>query len=376
MMGRSFDPPVSTSNLYAPDIDRVSKIFAGAFDRDGRLLSGHLVDQLETRLCGYHQSKYCVAFSTGFWALVAAVRSKSLSGKSQVIMPSFTYRRLADVVFWADKMPVMVDIDLETLAIAPDAVKANITEQTALILAVHPIVNCCDVDALIAVATECQIPIVFDAVESVHETISGRRVGSWGVGEVFSFHASKLINGVEGGYVCTDDQPLRNTLVAFRSGQLGEASSIGIHSIMNDGHAAFALAGLDELEINVQHNRQIYQRYEAQLSTIPGILILKFDQNEQSSFKNVVAEVTDRFPISRDALVANLNEHGILARAHYSPALHTKSYRYAVETTAMPNTESIMTRLINLPCGQRVTKQDVDGVCRFIDSLARQANDE
>ena len=91
-------------------------------------------------------------------------------------MPSLTYRRLADVVYWTKHTPVFVDIDANNLAISPNAVKKYITNDTALILAVHPIVNCCNVIELISISEEYGIPIIFDAVESVHETYQEKRI--------------------------------------------------------------------------------------------------------------------------------------------------------------------------------------------------------
>ncbi|NND97229.1 MAG: aminotransferase [Pirellulaceae bacterium] len=363
-MDRLFQTPISTSNLYTPDRNRLRQILDSAFDRDGNLVIGSLVSRLETQLCDYHQAKYCVTFSTGFWALVAAVQIQSLPGRSEVIIPSLTYRRLADVLHWAGKIPVMVDVDRETLAVCCDAVTAAVSDETALILAVHPIVNCCDVIRLLSVSEQRGVPLIFDAVESVHETINSRRIGSFGVGEVFSFHASKLINGCEGGYVCTNDRKFRDQLVHFKSDP-----GTGINGVLCDGHAALAIAGLEEIETNLAHNRILYETYQHELRDFPGIRLLRFDESEQTSFKNVVAEVTDDFGMDRDDLVSRLNVDGILARAYYYPALHAKTFDYDVKRMQVPIAHDAMHRFINLPCGQMVSVGDVVSTCRQLKSL-------
>ena len=369
-MHDSFSPPISTSNLFEPDFDKVCAILDEASDRIGSIPAGSLVVRLEDKLRDYHNAKYCVAFSTGFWALVAAARIRAISDRSTVIIPALTYRRLADVVFWSGKVPSFVDVDPESLAISRQAVEDAISNDTALILAVHPIVNCCDVHGLLAVAERHQIPIIFDAVESVHETVGGQRVGSFGVGEVFSLHASKLINGIEGGYVCTDDKTLARQLREFRS--CGGPGS-GLNAILNDGHAAFAIASLDGIDRNIGHNEIVYRRYLRQLRSVRGINVLPFSEHERTSYKNVVAEVADDFPVSRDELVVLLNARGILARAHYAPSLDRKKYAYRVVTRPLPVTRQASVRFINLPCGQRVTQRDVDSVCGFLKSLSDSA---
>lgn len=372
-----FETPISTSNLYAPDLDRVCAFIDQAADDDGNVVAGTLVTALEKKLCEYHQARYCVTFSTGFWALVAAVRIRSLPEKSQVIIPSLTYRRLADVVYWSGKAPRFVDVEPNHLGVCPDAVEHAISDETSLILAVHPIVNCCDVHGLLSISDQRGVPIVFDAVESVHETIGAQRVGSFGVGEVFSLHASKLINGMEGGYVCTDERDFAQRLIEFRDGGISgheigghnETDCLGLNGALNDGHAALALAGLEEITSNVQHNKTVYQRYLSELKAISGIEIVRFCDVQQTSYKNVVAAVTDDFPIDRNELVRLLNAEGILARAHYTPALHNKTYDYPVETMQMRVTPQVAERFINLPCGQRTSPEDVARVCQYLKSI-------
>lgn len=365
-----FPAPLSTSNLYAPSKDAVLHYLSRGLNVGG---DAALFPELEERLCAYHQSEHCVLFSTGFWALVAAIKLRALSGKSQVIIPSLTYRRLADVVYWAGLIPVFVDVDAANLAVSPRAIAENIGNETALILAVHPIVNCCDVTAILEVSRSSGVPVVFDAVESAHETYAGRRIGSFGVGEAFSMHASKLLNGLEGGYVCTNDAEFAAALETFKTGASTSFTGTtyrGLNGLPHLGHAAFALAGLDELAGNVAHNQSIYRCYRKHLAHRAGIRILEFDENEQTSYKNIVVEVLESFPVTRDALVAAMNTESILARKYYCPPLHKKRTAYPVIIRDMAQTHFAESRYLNLPCGSRVTEDDVGTVCDFIGFVA------
>ncbi len=345
---------LSTSNLYEPKITSVLDKIQSALQKKQ---FSWIIEDLEIALREYHQTKYCITFSSGFWALVMAMRVKARQYENEVILPSLTYRRLADAVYWSGKIPVFVDIDRKNLAISPAAVEKNINDRTALILAVHPIVNCCEVDSLIKISNIRGIPILFDSVESVHETYFGRRIGSFGVGEVFSLHASKLINGIEGGYVCTSDLKVASQLVHFRK---------TFNAEINPVHAAFARESLREIESNVSHNLKIYRRYCERLAEIDGIEICSFDETEQTSFKNIVVRVDNGANFDRESLIINLNRFGILARAHYFPPLHLKKYRYPVIIKQMSNTNFAIDKYLNLPCGQRVELADVDRVCQTI----------
>lgn len=356
---------LSTSNLYEPNPETV----CGYLEDSLCARNKSLVNLFEERFAAYHNAQYCVSFSTGFWALVAAILCKCIEGKNHIIMPSMTYRRLADVVCWTGKIPFFVDIEADSLAISPAAIKKSITNETGLILAVHPIVNCCDVMDILELGKEFSVPTLFDAVESVHETYRGKRIGSFGVGEVFSLHASKLINGVEGGYVCTDDSQFEKKLRSVKKLSTSKIVPIGIQGDINPLHCGIALAGLDELSFNISHNQTIYLAYKTKLNALDGIKLLEFDPLQQTSFKNIVVEVEENCPLNRDELVKQLNELNIFARPHYYPPLHQKKMAYKTLKGDLSISNLMAPKFLNLPCGQRFTVDLVDVVVDSIRSL-------
>ncbi len=159
---------------------------------------------LEARLAPiFIRSRHCVSFCGGFWGLVLAMKGLALQGRTEVVMPSLTYRRLADIVAWAGLTPHFCEVDPVRLCITAETARPCINNHTALILGVHPIVNCCDAEGLEALSAETGIPLLFDSVESSYETFNGRRVGTFGRAECFSMQSSKLLNAFEGGYVTT-----------------------------------------------------------------------------------------------------------------------------------------------------------------------------
>jgi dTDP-4-amino-4,6-dideoxygalactose transaminase len=357
---------LSTSTLYEPEISSVLQLVDEFSDNFEMIVEGLAIEELEKNLCDYHKSKYCISFSSGFWALAASIIGKSIEGRNEIIVPSLTYRRLDDVVYWTKHCPVFVDIEISNLAISPNSVREAINKNTALILAVHPIINCCKVKELIDISMEYGIPIIFDAVESVHETYMGKRIGSFDAEEVFSLHVSKLLNGVEGGYICTNDEEFYKKMIKLRSNLVSEDSlDCSIDSRPNDIHAIFALASLKEINKNISHNKKIYTQYKSLLSNISNIRLLEFDEFEQTSYNNIVIELLNSSMKCRDALVCELNEKNILARSYYFP-LHMKNHDYKTITRDMTNTEFVATKYINLPSDSRMTDKDVERVCSLI----------
>lgn len=372
--GPLFEIPVSCSNLVEPSPERVMRYSRTFFDAHRYTNDGPLVRELERRLAAFHQTSRCVSFSSGFWALVLAIRALAVAGRDEVVMPSFTYRRMADVVAWAGLVPRFADVDRGTLAMSARTAGAVIGMRTAILLAVHPIVNCCGVDELERLAEEYRVPLLVDAVESCYETYAGRKVGGFGRAEVFSLHASKLINGFEGGYVTTDDAALADTLLFMRGfGFSGHDNVVrlGTNAKLNEVHAALALSSLDDLEDQVVRNRARYRAYQRELEHVDGLRLVEFDEGERTSFKNIVVELLDTWPLARDATVEMLNAQNILARAYYSPALHRKTFSYEVRFSPLPVTDELSARYLLLPCGARVTERDIAVIAAFLRELGR-----
>ncbi len=372
-----FATPVSTSNLVKPDVERFlaySRIFHDArrYTNDGQL-----VRDLERRLADLHQTRHAVAMANGFWALVLTIKCLALPGRNEVVMPSLTYRRLADVVAWAGLKPRFSEVDPTTLAIGAEQAAACIGADTALLLAVHPIVNCCDAPGLEELSARSGIPLMFDAVESVYETVrGGRKVGSFGLAECFSLHASKLVNGFEGGYVTTNDSELAARLQKLRGfGFQGQdnVEALGINAKLNEIHAAMALAGLDDLPSQVQRNRKRYRVYQRELAGLDGIRLLAFDESEPTSYKTIVVEVTDDWPISRADTIKLLNEEGILSRAYYWPPLHAKKMAYPSVPARLPLTDVLSERYMLMPCGHLVDEAAIVTVVEMLRFIRHNA---
>lgn len=365
-----FDPPISTSSLAKPSFDRFMNYSKTIFHEKRYTNNGSLNQLLEARLADFHGSRYCITTNSGFWALVIAIKALKLPGRTEIVIPSLTYRRMADVAAWAGLVPKFCDVDSNTLSPSARDIKESITPNTAIILGVHPIVNTCDTKALNDISRETGIPLLIDSVESVFETTSCGKVGSTAKAEVFSMHASKLLNGGEGGYITTNDLGLANELRMARAFGFERQDSIlcenGMNTKLNEIHAAMALANLDELGELVEHNRQVYQLYDARLEGIEGLDLVRFDESYPTSFKNILVKITDEWPLSRENTLSILESEGVLARAYYGNPLHRKDMKYDFVPAELPNTDFCSTRYMLLPCGYKVSLDDVNHFCDFL----------
>ena len=357
---RVFDPPVSTSNLVQPDRETVLAYARMAFE------GAPVVSLLESRLAAFHQTRHCIALCNGFWALVLAIRALALPGRTDILMPSLTYRRMADVAAWARLRPRFCEVDPKTLACSGQTMREGFHPDVGLLLAVHPIVNQCDVNGLTALSQELGVPLLFDSVESVFEHTGAGKIGGFGRAECFSLHASKLLNGFEGGYITTNDPALAARLASMRDG----AGEDAMDARLNRFHAAMALAGLDDLDGQVRRNRERYETYRRLLSRLQGVRLLAFEDGLPTSYKTIVVELTEAWPLSRAKTLERLNASGVLARAYYHPPLHAKPMAYPHVPACLPGTERLSERFMLLPCGHHVGREDIESVVRLLGEIS------
>ncbi len=370
---RLFDHPKPVSNLPKPDWQRFVGHLKPAFDA-GLLGSGALVQKLEARLAEFHSVQHCVAFNSGFWALAAVMRTLRLSDRNEVVMPSLTYRRMADIAGWAGLQPRFCEVDPVRMTNTAEQVAPCVNAQTALIMGVHPIHGLADVNGLTALAQRDGIPLVFDSVESVYETHEGRRIGGFGDAEVFSLGASKLINGFEGGYVTTDNPRHAERLRAILRSPDQTPAAPGFNARLSDVHAVMALAGLEEIDAQIARNRLRYEAYRRGLAGLAGIRLLAFDESSRPGYKNIIAEVMAEWPLSRDRTVEVLNAEMVLARAYYPQPLHTRPMGYPYVPCQLPVTEDMARRYLLLPCGELVSERDIAQICEFLRFVRQHAD--
>ena len=346
---KAFPRPKSIGSLAKPDFERFMSHSRSFFDRHQYSNNGPANMQLERRLAEFHQVDRCVTFSCAFWGLSLAMRCLAIPGKSEVVMPSLTYRRMAEIAVLAGFVPRFCEVDEVTLGETASTVRSCLNDDTALIVGVHPTVNCCDAPGLEALSAETEIPLLFDSVESTYESCAGRRVGTFGRGEGFSLHASKLINGFEGGYITTNDHEFADRLRYVRGFgflHVDQVADFGFNAKLNEVHASMALASLDGLEELVDRNRDRYRAYQEGLESVPDLSIRVFDEKERCSFKNIVAEIHPNWPVSRIHMLDILHAEGALARPYYFPALHMKATGFEKRFGALPVTERLAQRFV------------------------------
>lgn len=335
--------------------------------------NGPLVQEFEARIAAHLGVKHCVAMCNGTIALEIAIRALGLSG--EVIVPSWTFVATAHALYWQGITSVFADIDPETHNLDPDAVRRMITPRTTGIIGVHLWGRAAPVEALQAIADEHGLKLMFDAAHAFGSTHRGQSIGRFGACEVFSFHATKSFNTMEGGAVTTDDDALAETLRLMRNfGFKGYDNVIhpGTNGKMIEVCAAMGLANLAGFDEIVATNTSNHAAYKDALAGIPGVRVLNYDPTERNSRHYIVLEVGPGCTATRDEIIAALHAENILARKYFWPGCHgMQPYRglFPRAGLALPETEALARKIVVLPNGP-ATREAIGIIATVIGILA------
>jgi dTDP-4-amino-4,6-dideoxygalactose transaminase len=340
---------------------------------DRRWLSndGPMVRAFEEVVAAKLGVKHVIAMCNATVALEIA--SKAIGLKGEVILPSYTFIATAHALQWQGITPVFADTDPATHNIDAARIEALITPRTTGIIGVHVWGRACDTEAIEAIAVRNNLRVMYDASHGFACSAGGRMLGNFGACEVFSFHATKFINCLEGGAVTTNDDALAEKMRLMRNfGFKGFDNVIylGVNGKMNEVCAAMGLTNLEAMDEIVAVNRHNYLAYQEGLESVPGVSVVQYDPTEWNNYQYVVLEVDPDVSLrNRDEIVEALHAENVIARKYFWPGCHRmEPYRTSQPDAwkRLPETERIAARVIVLPTGQTVDEETVRRVCRII----------
>jgi dTDP-4-amino-4,6-dideoxygalactose transaminase len=343
----------------------------GILDRRWLSNDGPMVREFEARVAELLGVRHVVAVCNATVGIELASRAIGLSG--EVILPSYTFIATAHALQWQGIKPVFADMDPTTHNIDASKIEALITPETSGIVGVHVWGRACHTEAIESIASKHGLKVMYDASHGFACSAGGRMLGNFGACEVFSFHATKFINCLEGGAVTTNDDALAEKMRLMRNfGFKGfdNVVYLGVNGKMNEVCAAMGLTNLEAIGDIVETNRRNYLTYCEELRSVAGVSVIQYDPAERSNYQYMVIEVDPEVcPRNRDEIIDALHAENIIARKYFWPGCHRmEPYRTTQPDVwqRLPETERVAARVIVLPTGQAVDKPTVERICGII----------
>ena len=366
-----FEEKLHVGRPNVGDKERLMRRISDVVDSRWLTNEGPYAREFEERIAEFVGVRHCVATCNATIGLEVAAQAAGLSG--EVIVPSLTFVATAHALRWIGLKPVFCDVDPLTHNIDPKRVEEKITPHTSAIIGVHLWGRPCDVEALEDISERYGLKLMFDAAHAFGCSHGGRMVGGFGDAEVFSFHATKFFNTLEGGAIVTDDDGLAEKarlMKNFGFSGYDQVTELGVNGKMNEFSAAMGLTSLESIDEFVAVNRRNHEQYREELAEVPGIRLAAYDEAEMNNYQYVVLEVDEEVSgIGRDELVRVLWAENVIARRYFYPGCHRMEPYHSEDPGAgltLPVTEELSGRLVSLPTGTAVGPEEVAGICDII----------
>jgi perosamine synthetase len=372
--------PLAKPEITDEDRDAVLDVL-----RTPHLSMGPKLAEFEQAICDYIGCKYAVAVNSGTSALQIAVRALGLERGSEVILPSFTFSALLNVILQEGLRPKFVDIGPEYYNSSSDLVAAAITPRTRLILAVHTFGFPLDVKSLRELTQptgqsrarrpQHTIQIIEDACEALGAEVRDRKAGTFGDAGLFAFYPNKQITTGEGGVLVTSSQQIAAQARTLRNQGRDptldwlQHTEVGFSYRLSDINCALGISQLKRIEEIVARRQKLAEIYDRELAAIPDIRRppLKSGIGRISWFVYPVQLTKEFTRADRDRICESMGHRGIatgryFAPLHLQPVFQAAMWRGAPKL-ALPNTEFVADRVITLPFFNQLTESEVQEVC-------------
>jgi perosamine synthetase len=347
--------------LSAPDVTEAEIAAVTAVLRTPQLSMGSELTAFEAELARYHSVTDAVVVSSGTAALHLALLALGVGPGHEVILPSFAFLAVANVVHHVGASPVFVEIDPFTLNLDPEAVERAITPRTRAILVIHTFGIPADMEALRSIADRHGLALIEDACEAIGAELDGRRVGSFGDLAVLGFYPNKQITTGEGGAVLVRAAEHAATIRRLRNqGRDGQGwldqREIGYNYRLSELECALGRVQLGRIAEILEMRSAAAQRYHSLLSGIPGLKLppLTLPRRTISWFVYVVRLTSEA---ARDRAQSHLAEKGIASGRYFAPIHLQPAWRFGAEVTELRLTETIARSTLVLPLFNRITLQ-------------------
>lgn len=333
---------------------------------------GRFVAAFERGVADYLGAREAVSTTSGTTALHLALAALGVGPGDEVIVPDLTFAATANAVLHAGAEPVLVDVEMDTWNMDPDAVEAAVTPRTRAIMPVHLYGLPADMDRLADMARRHRLLVIEDAAEALGARHRGRPAGSLGDAAAFSFFGNKLITTGEGGMVVFRDPSVADRARMLRDHGMNPErrywhDEVGFNYRLTNMQAAVGVAQMERIEALLARKQEIAAIYRAGLADV-GELRWQAEPPDRLNahwvFSVLLTEAAG--DMTRDELTRRLDIAGIETRPLFHPLHEMPPYRGFGRGRDFPNAARLARAGLSLPSAVTLDEREQEHVIRTL----------
>ncbi|MBA2860461.1 DegT/DnrJ/EryC1/StrS aminotransferase family protein [Methanococcus maripaludis] len=361
------DNQIAVTQSSMPPIEEYMEEIKDLWDSHWLTNAGVKHNSLEEELKKYLDTSNVTLFTNGHSALEGAIQAFELKG--EVITTPFTFASTTHAIVRNNLKPVFCDIQLDDYTVDSSKIEDLITDKTSAIIPVHVYGNICNFKEIEKIAKKHDLKVIYDAAHAFGIAVNGLNVANLGDASMFSFHATKVFNTIEGGALCFKDVNLKEKLDSIKNfGITGpeSVSYVGGNAKMNEFQAAMGICNLRYVNAEISKRKQVFERYMENLEGVDGIK-LNIPKSGVKSNYSYFPMLFEDYKLNRDEISELLKRNGINARKYFYPLTNNfECYQGVFDVEKTPVAKYIAERVLTLPLYADLDLNDVDRICEII----------
>ncbi len=368
---RKENRPIMITRSSVPGIEQFVEEIRPVFENHILTNMGPVYKKLQRRLKEYLQVPELSLFVNGHMALELAIEATGLKhAGGEVITTPFTFVSTTHAIVRNQLTPVFCDIRPDDYTMDAKKIEELITEKTVAIIPVHVYGNVCDIESIQKIAGRHHLKVIYDAAHAFGVKYKGAGIGSFGDASVFSFHATKVFNTIEGGAVAfrnTAYKDLLHELKNFGICEDGDVAAVGANAKMNEFAAAMGICNLRRMEECLAKRKAVHDRYFERLSGVKGLRLCAPQESVTPNYAYLPVYVDPEvFGKSRDDVFRQLEKHDIHARKYFYPAVNDMACYRCFKNQPTPVAHRTAANILTLPIYEELPAEDVDRICDLV----------
>ncbi len=337
---------------------------------------GNKHKQLENNLKDYFNCENISLYVNGHLALENIISAFNFPNGGEVITTPFTFASTTHAIVRNNLVPVFCDINENDFTLDVNKIESLITDKTVAIVPVHVYGNMCDTERIQEIADKYNLKVIYDAAHAFGVEKNGVSSANFGDASMFSFHATKVFNSIEGGAITYKNPKLTQILKDLKNFGINGPEAVnfvGGNAKMNEFQAAMGICNLRHVNEEIAKRERVVKRYKQNLLGVKGIKL----NEEQSGVKSNYAYFPvffdkEVFGADRDEVHIKLQENDIIARKYFYPLTNTfDCYKdiYSVDNT--PIALKLSLQVLTLPLYADLELEVVDKICDIIKGVSK-----
>lgn len=326
--------------------------------------------ELEEELKCYLDVPELSLMVNGHMALELAIQAFNFPEGAEVITTPFTFVSTTHAIVRNRLQPVFCDVKMSDGTIDETKIEDLITEKTVAIVPVHVYGNVCNVEEIQKIADKYNLKVIYDAAHAFGVKYRKQGIGNFGDASIFSFHATKVFNTIEGGAVAFSDHRIYEKLYNLKNfGIRGEelVVEVGANAKMNEFAAIMGLCNLKYLNYALEQRKERYTYYRENLKTIHEIQFFEEDLNTEKNYAYFPIIVSDEYSKTRDELYSQLRENNIFARKYFYPLTSDQAcFRNKYKKCELNNARWLAKHILVLPFYEKLEPKNIDRITQII----------